>query len=79
MWRHQQSIATSSTEHNTASKTWGRSVKIVDFNFIWRLPWLIDLLGRVRNEIMYVLLWRTVYVPKYYFGVYFVVATQLEK
>ena len=48
LWRHQQNV-------KGASETWGLCVKILV------LASFMDSLCRVRNKIMYVLLWRTVY------------------
>ena len=48
LWRHHQNI-------KRASETWGWCVKILV------LASFMDSLCRVRNKIMYVLLWRTVY------------------
>ena len=48
LWRHQQNV-------NRASERRGRCVKIMD------LSSFMDSLCRVRNKIMYVLSWRTVY------------------
>ena len=48
LWRHQQNV-------KRASETWGWCVKILVFSAIY------GFVCRVRNKIMYVLLWRTVY------------------
>ena len=58
LWRHQQNL-------KWASETRGWYVKILV------LAPFMDSLCHVRNKIMYVLLWRTVYALKCYFGVYF--------
>ena len=56
LWRHRQWIVTSSAESvKRASETRGWCVKILV------LASFLDSLCRVRNKIMYVLLWQTVY------------------
>ena len=56
LWRHRQSIVTSSAESvKRASETRGWCVKILV------LTSFLDSLCRVRNKTMYVLLWWTVY------------------
>ena len=56
LWRHQQSSVTSSAKRMPSEWNTGWCVEIVV------LPLLMDSLCHVRNTIMYVLSWRTVYV-----------------
>ena len=65
LWRHRQSIMTSSAEHKASE--WNKGG-------VWRSLFLasfIDSLCRIRNRIMYLLLWRTVYALTRVLCVYF--------
>ena len=67
MWRHQQSIMTSSAERKPSD--WDTGTACKDRHF---LSSFMDSLCRVRNKIMYVLSWRTVSaLTRDLFGVYF--------
>ena len=65
LWRHRQSIVTSSAEHKASGTRDG----------VWRSSFLasfMEALCRVRNKIIYILLWQTVYaLTRVFFCVYF--------